>query len=119
MTQPDVLDSEAIDRLRDWGGERLLGQMIRLFLENSADRMDQIRTGLNGADLVEAGRGAHSLKSSAANVGAQRVREIASEMERLCNDGRREEFLTLVPELERAYASASEALAAIERDLTE
>lgn len=119
MTQPDALDPEAIDRLRDWGGERLLGQMIRLFLENSAQRMDQIRTGRDGTDLSEAGRGAHSLKSSAANVGAQRVRDLAAAMERLCNDGHRDEFLTLVPELEQAYASARDALAAIERDLTE
>lgn len=119
MTQPDVLDAEAIDRLRDWGGERLLGQMIRLFLDNSADRMDQIRTGRDGADLEEAGRGAHSLKSSAANVGAQRVRELAAEIERQCNAGQREDFLTLVPELEQAYASARDALVAIERDLSE
>lgn len=119
MTQPDALDPEAIDRLRDWGGERLLGQMIRLFLENSAERMDQIRSGKNGTDLDEAGRGAHSLKSSAANVGAQRVREVAAEMERLCTDGRRDEFLALVPTLEEAYASARDALVAIERDLTE
>ncbi len=119
MTDSGVIDPEALDRLKEWGGERLLGQMLRLFLENSAERMNQIRAGVDQDDLQEAGRGAHSLKSSAANVGAVRVRSLSAEIEEQCNDGNREGFLANVPLLEKSYASACAALAAVEKDLPE
>ena len=82
MSESDILDQSALDRLRDWGGEKLLRQMIRLFLENAPARMAQIREGLSEGDVKESEKGAHSLKSSAANVGALRVRDIAANMER-------------------------------------
>lgn len=118
MTESNALDPDALDRLREWGGEKLVGQMIRLFLENSGARMDQIRAGTAG-DLSEAEKGAHSLKSSAANVGAMGVRTVAADIERLCGEGNQEGFLALVPELEAAYAGACAALAALEEGIAE
>ena len=79
--QPPVLDPAAVVRLQRLGGDKLLRQMIRLYLENSHERLAQIETGLaDGGDLDQARRGAHSLKSSAANVGAVRVSEAAAEL---------------------------------------
>ncbi|MEQ9397844.1 MAG: Hpt domain-containing protein [Longimicrobiales bacterium] len=118
MTESNALDPAALERLREWGGDKLVGQMIRLFLENSQERMTQIRAGVDG-DLDEAERGAHSLKSSAANVGAQSVRTIAAEMERVCGEQDAEAFLVLVPPLEEAYAAACAALQDVEKDTAE
>ena len=72
MTDLDavVIDPQAHARLEEWGGAGLVTQMIRLFLENAPTRLDQVRKGLSEGGLAEAERGVHSLKSSAANVGA-------------------------------------------------
>ena len=71
MTNSTSLNPAALERLRKWGGDKLAAQMVRLFLDNSGGRMDQIRGGVAAEDPDEAEKGAHSLKSSAANVGAE------------------------------------------------
>lgn len=118
MTDKDVLDPSALARLQEWGGEKLLGQMIRLFLENAPTRVEQIRGGLLRGDLAEAEKGAHSLKSSAANVGALRLRDVAAEMERAASGGASGDLTQLHPQLEDAFSQAIAALEAVERGLS-
>jgi HPt (histidine-containing phosphotransfer) domain-containing protein len=113
MSDQPVVDTEALDRLREWGGDKLLNQMVRLFLENSSGRMDQIRAGVSGSDPAEAERGSHSLKSSAANVGLGDVRRFASEIEAAAQGGDIGAVAELLPGLEEAYAAACAALASI------
>jgi len=115
MTDPVAIDRDALERLRDWGGEKLVGQMLRLFLENSLVRMEQIRTGVTEKELDKAEMGAHSLKSSAANVGAAEVRRIAAEMETKAIDDNLEALQGLLPQIEDAYQAARAELEAIER----
>lgn len=82
-TREIELDPDAIERLEEWGGAALARRMVRLFLETSAERVDQVRQAFSGGAVRDAERGAHSLKSSAANVGATRLQELSAEMERL------------------------------------
>lgn len=110
MSESVVLDPAALERLKEWGGERLLSQMVKLFLENSPTRMDQIRGGIGGGDIEEAEKGAHSLKSSAANVGAEELRAAAAAMERHASDKEEPAVTALLPTLEEAYARACAAL---------
>lgn len=117
MSDPPSIDPQALDRLREWGGEKLLSQMLRLFLENSLVRMDQIREGSTSGALEQAEQGAHSLKSSAANVGAGEVRALSAEMEERAAAGDEEAVEALLPRLENAYASARAELEAIERGI--
>lgn len=118
MNDNDVLDPSALARLSEWGGDKLLGQMIRLFLENAPGRMEQIRGGLGGGDLKEAEKGAHSLKSSAANVGAMRVRDLAADMERTTSAGDGGAAAQLLAPLDDAFSQAIAALESVERGLT-
>lgn len=118
MSDSDTLDPAALGRLQEWGGEKLLGQMIRLFLENAPGRMAQIRSGLSGGDIAEAEKGAHSLKSSAANVGAHHVRDLAADIERLAGGGDSAGSQKLLPDLESAFGDAISALETVEKGLT-
>jgi len=117
MTDSQIIDPQALDRLREWGGDKLAGQMVRLFLKNSGTRMDQIRTGVEGGDLEEAERGAHSLKSSAANIGAELLRTLATRLESAALEGNEEGAKTILPDLETAYADAMGELEKIEREM--
>jgi len=119
MTESQIIDPQALERLREWGGDKLAGQMVRLFLKNSGARMDQIRTGVEGSDLVEAERGAHSLKSSAANIGAESLRTLATRMESAALEHDEIEARSMLPDIETAYADAMKELRRIEKEMKE
>ena len=100
MTDATSLDPDALTRLGTWGGDKLVGQMVRLFLDNSGTRMGQIRAGDAQGDVDLAEKGSHSLKSSAANVGAQVVRELAGEIENAATSGDMDAYSRAIAELE-------------------
>jgi HPt (histidine-containing phosphotransfer) domain-containing protein len=113
MSDSDIIDPQAQARLREWGGAKLLTQMIRLFLENAPNRMEQVRKGLAEGNVREAERGVHSLKSSAANVGAVRVSRLAAQMEDHASRADLTAVAGQMPNLESEFAAASHQLAAI------
>ena len=119
MSDSEVIDPLALDRLREWGGDKLLGQMVKLFLENAEVRMEQIRGGVRDTDANLSEQGSHSLKSSAANVGAESVRRISAEIEDASSRGDSAAVAQLLPELETAYSQARAALEAMKGELTE
>jgi two-component system, sensor histidine kinase and response regulator len=75
-------DASALERLKRFGGQKLLGNMAALFLLSAPDRIATARTGLslNEASVIE--QALHALKSSSAQLGALR-------MQRMCEDGER------------------------------
>jgi len=113
MSDPEILDPKAMERLREWGGDKLVSQMVELFLANSPARMDEIRSGLESGDAKETERGAHSLKSSSANLGATEVRRLALEMEGAASQGDLGAALELLSALEEAYLRTCTALEAV------
>ena len=115
-TDPTIIDPTALKRLEEWGGTKLSREIIRLFLDNGPERVDQIRGAINGEDLEVPERGAHSLKSSAANVGAQRLQSVAGELELAASDGDLQRVRDLIPNLEEAFAQAAGELAVIVED---
>lgn len=117
MAETEVIDPQALERLREWGGDKLAAQMVRLFLKNSGARMDQIRLGVGNADPEEAERGAHSLKSSAANIGAENLRTLATQVESAALDQDVERMRSILPELEAAYASVMATLESMEKEM--
>ena len=119
MNDAHVIDHQALHRLKEWGGDKLARQMIRLFLKNSGIRMDQIRAGAAEGDPSEAERGSHSLKSSAANIGAEAVRTLATRVESASLEKDVDEIRRVLPELEAAYSEAMAELESIERGMRE
>ena len=73
----------------------------------------------DGSDLEETERGAHSLKSSAANIGAELLRTLVTRMESAALEGNPDEARSLLPEIEAAYAGAMQELQNIEREMKE
>ncbi len=112
-TEPTILDPAALERLEEWGGPGLSKEIVQLFLDHGPVRMDQIRGALDGEDLEVPERGAHSLKSSAANVGANHVHRVAGEVELAASQGDLQRVRDLIPNLEQAYAQAARELEVI------
>lgn len=113
-----TLDPSAIERLKEWGGPTLASKMVRLFLDTSPERVAQVRLAFTGGDLREAERGAHSLKSSAANLGATRLQEVSAAMERLLGDEDVDDAHALFEEFEQIHGQTLAALEALELVLT-
>lgn len=105
-----MIDRAALERLQEWGGPKLVREMVRLFLDNSSERVGQIRSGLEENRLEVAERAAHSLKSSAANVGAMSVSRLAQRIEDLAEKGAGDEARGLFPELSEAHEQACRGL---------
>lgn len=74
-----VLDTEALDMLIEAIGEDAARGVIALFLEECRDLTAAMAA--PGADPVTIGRAAHSLKSSAGQLGAVALSEAALEVE--------------------------------------
>ncbi len=119
MNEPVVIDRDALERLEEWGGRELIVKMLQIFLEHAPGRIDRIRSGSDRNALAEAERGAHSLKSSAGNVGARRLQRLAGELERRAAEGNAPEVRALLPRLEAAYVEARAALEAVAESLTD
>lgn len=102
-----VIEPAAFERIRRVGGERLLQQMIAAFLEHSPERLT---AALNADHAAEVARAAHSLKSSAGNLGLGRVMRIAEAMEVREMQGDARGCLTLRPALAAAFEEACSAL---------
>ncbi len=97
------LDPAALDRLRDLGGEALLSKMIELFLENTPKRIQAALEGEKTGNWHEVERAAHSLKSSAANLGLNGLRALACEVEELAEVQNADRIVPLLRELEAVY----------------
>lgn len=107
------LDSRAIDRLHDLGGKNLLSRMIEAYLDTSPARIQGAVEGIRSGDLAEIEYAAHSLKSSSANFGADRLVDLAARVERLAAE-RRES-----PELAGLVSDMSEAFDQVKHKLEE
>jgi two-component system, sensor histidine kinase and response regulator len=118
MNHLPVLDETQMQKLREWGGEDLQRRIVGLFLAHAGERVRQIREGLSTQDGKLAETGAHTLKSSAGNVGARRLQQLASDAEAMAETGELGELQGLFPSLEREFRSACEALRAVMEDLT-
>lgn len=115
MTERRVVDRAALERLREWGGAELPSRMIELFLEHAPQRMEQIRRGAQGGGLRAAELGAHSLKSTAGNVGALDLSDLAAEAEGLARVGDAQGLAALLPQMETALQDACRELEALLR----
>ncbi|HXX93164.1 MAG TPA: Hpt domain-containing protein [Planctomycetota bacterium] len=98
-----TLDPAALDRLRELGGVALLSKMIDLFLENTPKRIQAALEGERTGNWHEVERAAHSIKSSAANLGLAGLRSLAQQVEALAEVEESGPLLPLLQELEACY----------------
>jgi HPt (histidine-containing phosphotransfer) domain-containing protein len=75
-----ILDSDgALARLD--GDKELLSEICDIFIEESPQRMERLKNALDNNNIVLVEREAHSLKSTAANIGAGLLRDSTQHVE--------------------------------------
>jgi HPt (histidine-containing phosphotransfer) domain-containing protein len=108
----DGAPEEPIDlavALRWLGGDQgLLRELVGIFVDDGPKRLEALRQAMIAADVQQLEQVAHSLKGSAAILGASRLQESALALEEATHDGRAENGAELVAdiarEIERALA---------------
>lgn len=103
-------------RLEELGGTPFVQEMIELFVGTTPQRLRAAREGLAAGNLETVERAVHSLKSSAGNLGADRVQEIASTMEGLAAARQADSLPELLQELENAFAWARMRFARLQQN---
>ncbi len=102
--------SEQLRRLHDLGGEVFVRQMIDLFVRTAPPRAGAVREGARAGDWRAVEHAAHSLKSSAGNVGADQVQALAERIEQLAAAGTTGEVAALAAELSHSLQQAIDRL---------
>jgi CheY-like chemotaxis protein/HPt (histidine-containing phosphotransfer) domain-containing protein len=105
MNQSSPLDLSALEQLRRLGGDDFTGKMIGLFLDYGGTKLAEARQAFAAGDLAAVAEALHPLKSSAGNVGASRVRDLAAEAESLARQHQSEALTAMLDELSLAFAA--------------
>ena len=72
------LDPAKVQELEKVGGSDFLVQIIELFLANAPARLEELRAALASGQADAASRAAHSLRGSAANIGARTLSDMCA-----------------------------------------
>jgi HPt (histidine-containing phosphotransfer) domain-containing protein len=87
VAQQRLLDDAALNRLRSFGGQKLLNGMIELFVKNAPTRAADAREALDCGDAAALRAALHALKSSAGQLGAASVHQACIAGEELASRG--------------------------------
>jgi HPt (histidine-containing phosphotransfer) domain-containing protein len=87
MTEEPLTDGAAVERLQRLGGAVLLRGMLELFLTQAPERVRALEAAAAAGDAARVEKAAHSLKSSAGNLGALRLQHAAALLELAAGGG--------------------------------
>ena len=110
------LDPEVIGQLRELaraGNPQLLHKLQASFARDTPERLGALRAAIAAGDADAVSFNLHTLKGSAANLGATKMVAICQELERFPAAPGRQEFEPLLAALDRHAASAEAALARV------
>jgi two-component system, sensor histidine kinase and response regulator len=104
-----AINLQALQSLRaldESGGSELMKKILRIFLTSAQQSLAQIEGAIGAGDSRVLSRTAHTLKSSAANVGAEILSGFYRQLERLGREDRIDEARALLDEVKREHDRA-------------
>ncbi len=107
------LNMSVLTQLRELdpaGGMALARKIVRAYLDNAGVLVDQVEQAIGRGDAEALRRAAHALKSSSANVGAEKLSELFRQLEGCGREGRLHEAAALIEPMRREYRLAVHAL---------
>ena len=90
------------------GGMDLIKAVMRIFLDSAGDALQAIDEAVSTGDAEGLRRGAHSLKSSSANVGAETLSGLFRQLEALGKDGKLGEAQSVLGAMREAFELAAQ-----------
>lgn len=115
MTDPEIINARIVKAARELMGERF-PTMVKYFLEDTEMYMSEIEKAIEEKDFARAISPSHTIKSSAKQLGAEKVSDIAKQIEvhsREMQDSGSDDF----DSLDRLYHELQEELKDATRSL--
>ena len=112
---PQTLDGSALDNIRNlkgMGGNKMVKEVIALYLSSSSTQVDDLREGLVEGDAEAVRQSAHALKASSQNVGAAALVDLSQKFEKMGRSGELDQIKKHMDELSALYAQTILALKA-------
>lgn len=107
MSPDSTLDPGAIELLRSLGTpgdpDDFLREVVALFLADAPVRLAEMDAALQAGDRARFTRSAHSLKGSAANIGAVAVKTVAGVLEQRSREAGLDGLAPVAEELRREF----------------
>lgn len=100
----------ALDSLRALGGDGLVQQMVAIFIDHSAGRIDVLKSALDADDLPGAAGAAHTLKGSSRQLGLLEMADACQALEEACKGGNASAAHALAAAVHASYTTATELL---------
>lgn len=94
---------ERISNLEKIGGKQFVRKLINSFHRNVSQKIENAKEGVRTGNLEAVERAAHSIKSSAGNVGATRLENISGNIEKIAESDEDINYDDLISKLENAY----------------
>ena len=113
MADSPVIDPQAIENLRALNpgdNDEFLREIAGIFLEDTPQRIVELRQSLNAGDVGKFTRAAHSIKGSSANLGASLLRMAAEKLEHQSRTAGLDGVAPLVAEVTAEFARAETEL---------
>jgi HPt (histidine-containing phosphotransfer) domain-containing protein len=111
-----VINLQALDHIRALSpanGDALLERVLNAFLTDTPAHLHTIRQAIAAGDAGQLRKSAHSLKSSAANVGADALARYSKELEQLGRNATTAGAAVLLADMDRSFQAARQALGAM------
>ena len=109
------LDPRAIENLRALRAGLLL-KVLDIWLEESPKLLSQIQQSVAEPDFPVLLRAAHSLKNSAANLGARRLAQLCLQMEQQARQENPQELQNLLTEIEKLFMLTKDEIARLRQE---
>jgi len=104
---PDFEPQRALELVE--GDTGVLASIIKLFIEQTPERMAEIRRALDAGDAPTLERSAHTIEGAAVSLAMPRLRDISHRIAILSQRGELEEAAALLGQLEEAVGSGTAA----------
>ena len=109
-----VLDTSVLGDLYVLGGgdRAFIAELVQLFFEQAPRQLEVARASLDVGDLKAIAKAAHTMKSGSGYLGARRLAELCSQLERRAHAGEGAELTRAIEELSAEYDAVRRALLA-------
>jgi HPt (histidine-containing phosphotransfer) domain-containing protein len=103
----EIVNPQALENLHhssQGNHDALIRRVVNLYLEDTPMRLDQMRTATRRGDVAALRVAAHTMKSTSATVGAERLASLVREIELLARSGTTEGAAPLIARAEDELA---------------
>jgi signal transduction histidine kinase/CheY-like chemotaxis protein/HPt (histidine-containing phosphotransfer) domain-containing protein len=116
VIQRDVINRVALDNIRALShdrGDALVQKVISAYVDDTPQHLQTLRQAIAGQDPNCVRKVAHSLKSASANVGAQKLAQLARDMEHLGRAETTEGADGILTDMEQEFQAVRHSLSAM------